>query len=218
MFIKAVLLLFLGTIRESWQFDFILPLKDHFYLNNPLIISKSGLEYEKEIFKEFSNQGEYVSFKKRFAMVPDRSRFKCDIIFIPSSWNELVHELNYLKPYQSRIITILDNLLHEEVLKKLELEINQEIYFLNSLTNEIFESYVINGIRIKRKLGNLTKSEFHWDTGINPSFIARRSNFRGLILTAFTEASGRDLMIEFLHSVDSLFSFHLVNVETDQVS
>ena len=198
MFFKTVLILFLGAVQESWakQFDFILPLKDHFYINNPFIISESRFNDEMNLFKKFSNHGEYVSFKKSSADISGKSRFKSDIILIPNSFKEFVNEVDYLKPYQNKIIAILDSILFEQVLEKIGLEINQEIYFVKASTNEIFESYIINDVGIKRKLGKLCKDEFVWEPDITLSFIARRSNFQGLILTAFTEEGGRDLMID----------------------
>ena len=199
MFFKTVLILFLGAVQESSQFDlndFMLPLKDHFYLNNPFIISESGFNNGKNLFKKFSNHGEYVSFKKSSADISGKSRFKSDIILIPNSFKEFVNEVDYLKPYQNKIIAILDSILFEQVLEKIGLEINQEIYFVKASTNEIFESYIINGVGIKRKLGKLCKDEFVWEPDITLSFIARRSNFQGLILNAFTEEGGRDLMID----------------------
>ena len=92
MFFKTVLILFLGAVQESWakQFDFILPLKDHFYINNPFIISESRFNDEKNLFKKFSNHGEYVSFKKSSADISGKSRFKSDIILIPNSFKEFV--------------------------------------------------------------------------------------------------------------------------------
>lgn len=128
--------------------------------------------------------------------ISGKSRFKSDIILIPNSFKEFVNEVDYLKPYQNKIIAILDSILFEQVLEKIGLEINQEIYFVKASTNEIFESYIINGVGIKRKLGKLCKDEFVWEPDITLSFIARRSNFQGLILNAFTEEGGRDLMID----------------------
>ena len=195
MLLKVIIVL-LGAIKESWQFDFILPLKNEFNLNNPFIIFQRQLGAEKKIFKEFSNHGEYVSFKNNYTLIAEGVRNRLDIIFIPRSFEEFMREVNILKPYENKVFAILSNPLMEEVLDKVDFEIKQEIYFINESTNEIFESYSINGIKIKRKLGRLCQTEFHWNAEIDPFFVTRRSNFQGVTLKAFTEETGRDLIID----------------------
>ena len=43
--------------------------------------------------------------------------------------------------------------------EKLDLRIDQRIYFFDTLTGTLSESYVINGVRIKQEVGSLQKEE-----------------------------------------------------------
>ena len=73
------------------------------------------------------------------------------------------------------------------------LKINQPIYFYNEETQDVYETYNINGKKIKQKLGQVKPNGFQWTETVNPNFIKRRSNFHGLILKGMVEFSGYDM-------------------------
>ena len=80
-----------------------------------------------------------------------------------------------------------------KIFSVLSLKIDQPIYFFNEDTQEVYESYNINDIKINKKLGQVTKDGFEWMESISSNFIKRRSNFHGLILKGMTEFSGTDM-------------------------
>ena len=72
----------------------------------------------------------------------------------------------------------------DEFYNSLQIRIDQKVYFFKMTSKELFESYQINKIKIQRKLGQIlpATNTFLWDTGIDSSFVKRRSNFHGLNL------------------------------------
>ena len=123
-------------------------------------------------------------------------KFKSSIILIANNFEDIAAQLDCFKQYENKVFVLLDNPLFNMALDNLKLEINQEIFLIKESTNEIFETYFINGIQIKRKLGMFTKEEIVWEPDIHPCFVKRRSNFHCLTLKAFTEISGNDIMID----------------------
>ena len=66
-----------------------------------------------------------------------------------------------------------------------------EVYYVDQQTKEAFESYEINDVQVKTKLGRFDEktNKFQWED-IETEFMKRRSDFHGIELTAMTEASG----------------------------
>ena len=72
----------------------------------------------------------------------------------------------------------------DEFYNSLQIRIDQKVYFFKMTSKELFENYQINKIKIQRKLGQIlpATNTFLWETGIDSSFVKRRSNFQGLKL------------------------------------
>ena len=210
MFLQTIFLFLVTSIVNSLQFDFIKPLKEKFDLSQPFITSRTKIVYDKHILKTFSNHGEYVSFKNSCTTIPQKTKFNSHIILIPNNIEDINAELDCLKKYDSKTFLLLGDSLFAYAFANLRLEINQEIFFIKERTNEIFETYDINGIQIRRKLGMLTNEKIVWEQKVEPSFLKRRANFHGLTLKALTEISGNDVMI------DSKFKKNAPYFETNQ--
>ena len=91
--------------------------------------------------------------------------------------------------------------IHPPDLNECKIDINQEIYFLNELSLEIFEKYTVNEYEIIKKLGHFTNDTYEPTKGVDTNFLKRRSNFMGIQMTAMTEISqgGRMINFENLH-------------------
>ena len=196
MFLHTVLLLFVFLFGKSLQFEFIKPLKQNFDLSRPFIISRTKIVNDKHILKTFLKNGEYVSFKKTYNEIPEVAKFKSNIILIANNFQDIDAKLDCFKKYENKVFILLGDPLFNMALDHLKLEINQEIFLIKESTNEIFETYFINGIHIKMKLGMLSEEEMFWESKVEPFFQKRRANFHGLKLKAFTEMSGNDIIID----------------------
>ena len=210
MLLQTVLLLLVFSFGKSLQFEVIKALKRNFDLNQPFIISSSKIVKDKHILKTFSNHGEYVAFKKSCNEIPAMVKFKSNIFLIANNFQDIHAQLDCFKKNENKVFVLLGDPLFNMALNHLKLEINQEIFLIKESTNEIFETYFINGIQIKNKLGTLSEEEIFWETKVQPFFQKRRANFHGLKLKAFTEISGNDIII------DSKFKDNAPYFETSQ--
>ena len=87
------------------------------------------------------------------------------------------HKMLIINPY--------DIISHEE----LSMNIDQEVYFFDETSEEVFEAYEINNMKIKRNLGhyNTKNNSFHWNSNKYQTIFRRRANFHGLTLKAIVE-------------------------------
>ena len=76
-------------------------------------------------------------------------------------------------------------------LQNVKLEIDEEIYFLDSFSRKLYEAYTVNKIKITRFLGQFFKNEngitFEASSDYHPSIIKRRGNFHGIQFNAMIE-------------------------------
>ena len=73
--------------------------------------------------------------------------------------------------------TILD-----DYMKLINIQIHQNILFLNKHSGQTYESYIINGFKIEKLLGTIINSSFHKQEDIEISIERRRKNLHGLML------------------------------------
>jgi hypothetical protein len=79
------------------------------------------------------------------------------------------------------------------VLASAQIGINQKVYFLSTVTKQVFETYTINNIKIVRKLGMFQTTNngqvliFSPEPGVETDFVKRRSDFQGVTLKAMVE-------------------------------
>jgi hypothetical protein len=89
----------------------------------------------------------------------------------------------------------------EDVLSEVQIDINQKVYFLSLMNNQVFETYNVNNIRIVRKLGmfeavkSTSKLSFSPEPGVETDFVQRRSNFHGVKLKAMVETDLTDIRL-----------------------
>ena len=104
---------------------------------------------------------------------------------------QLITELKH----QIQMVLILDNNEFDEIYHNVKIEIHQAVYFFKTSTFEVYESYTINDVYIKQRLGyiDMKTNEYLWKNGINTNLIKRRSNFHGLSLNVICEFSGNSM-------------------------
>jgi hypothetical protein len=81
----------------------------------------------------------------------------------------------------------------EAFLSSIQIDINQKVHFISSTTDQVFEEYNINSIRVLQKLGkfevvkNTLKLTFKPEPGVEMNFVQRRSDFQGVTVKAMVE-------------------------------
>ena len=76
-----------------------------------------------------------------------------------------------------------------------QININQEIIFVDTKSWKVYEHFTINGVKTEQQLGFFNKT-FHYVPIIHKSFLNRRSNFQGYTLKAVTENSAQFIQID----------------------
>jgi hypothetical protein len=94
--------------------------------------------------------------------------------------------------YQSLCLTLIMGSNIQQLMSNIQLQLNQEIYFLDTSTLEVFETYEINNMKTAQKLGvfnnNIYEAHHNEDKSIiEQNFLYRRSNFKGLVLRTMIE-------------------------------
>ena len=151
---------------------YFFPLIKQFDIKHPTII-----EYSREscvkMAKKFS--------KNDISIVTNNN-------FINNIKKVVISEVNYSnleviskmrKSIQKGLLTFDDKSLLEKTVSKLTFEINQEVYFFDKSSFELFEVYDINSIKTIRKLGYLNKefNNFFWDENVQQRSVNKCFSF-----------------------------------------
>ena len=143
------------------------------------------------------------SLKVRKRIVPQQNSF----LFVSSSdqfHENVTMELQaYVKSKTIAIIMISENQLFENIMSSLIVEISKEVYLFKISTSQLFETYHVNNVHVKRLLGQIKpKSKiFTWEENVEKNLIIRRSDFQGIILKSSSNWSGSRLKLDLSYKV-----------------
>jgi hypothetical protein len=177
------------TLTFGMDETIIIQALNHFEMTNPYIIQSDGtiglkkIKIYKELFKV--NQTALVSSINRNVTITTNSNGLCSrLILIKDNININDHFESSKCPTlvyaPTEVIQIL--------LENLQLQINQEVYFLESSSLEVFETFEVNNIKTLMKLGMFANNgTFKPELAVEQKFILRRSNFQGVVLKAMTD-------------------------------
>jgi hypothetical protein len=174
---------------------------NHYLLSTKIIVTTTEdlTQFEqKHLAMDLWANGRKVQFKsdlKNAAEIHENCHF---LAFIKSNQTlakmttflELYHEIGL----KSVSLIFLDKL---EFLDNFQLQINQEIYFVIMMEQKwtIFESYVVNNIKIRQPMGQLSNT-LVFESFEKLSFLERRSNFWGQKLIVMTESEPPFIMLD----------------------
>ena len=182
-----------NSVVDSQKFDNILMLMQEFDVKHPFIIHSRN-PFKKKLSRTLFKHGQYSAVlghidtsiaenEKIIAMIDDEYYKLEDLNIIT----------DILENFKSICIVMGKGIVFDKIFSETHLKINQQIYFYNEDSQEIFETYNINSHKIEMNLGNITQNGFKWTENVNPNFIRRRSNFHGLVLKVMVEFSGIDM-------------------------
>ena len=161
--------------------DILVLLREFQMLNFTILRTIRNTNLMKELFKQNKYVKTFTKFKQSYQ----------DMVIYANDIND--EDLQSISNVvDSAILIFQSESQFNDVYNSMKIGIDQRIYFYKMETKDLFESYQMNNIHVKQKLGHVEKitNSFTWDQEINPNFIKRRSNFHGLILKGMTEFEG----------------------------
>jgi hypothetical protein len=181
---------------------FIKHVLEQFKIVNPILVSVNFTKTaEVKIIKLFSTNAQrtqIVNFETKTFL--EHNGLCCKLLVVHDVTK--INITHFLFGTTCPILIVLSSYsIIEAVLSSVQIQINQKVYFLSSSTNQVFEAYNINNIRIVRKLGmfesmkNTSKLTFNSEPGVKMDFIQRRSNFQGVTLKAMVEVEIGSLLL-----------------------
>jgi hypothetical protein len=145
------------SASEPFMLDthFIQHVLGHFKIVNPIIVTTNLTKTAKlKLIKLFSTNDQrtkIVNFEAKTIFLEDHGL--CSKLL-------LVHDVTKINITKFLVgttcpvlVLITTDGIIEAVLSEVHIDINQKVYFLSSTTNQVFETYNVNNIRIIRKLG-----------------------------------------------------------------
>ena len=103
---------------------------------------------------------------------------KLDLIFL-LFMNHIGNVLKGDSPFDSSVIIwVFDDEQFEKVIQNSNFQIDQPFYLFKASTGEMYETYTVNDMKLRRKIGhyNENSDEFFWEPGVSSNLIQRRSN------------------------------------------
>ena len=162
---------------------------EEFGITNPNFISSTQMPNSVILAKVLFLRNHHIRMVKSYENLDDSNQ---GLLISMTKASELIMEqlMNITRTQTSITIISLNEDTFPIVYNQLKLNIGQEVYFFKQSSKEMFESYIINNMTIKRKLGIISNGKFIWNPGMNQNILLRRSNFQGITLKAMTEFSG----------------------------
>ena len=174
---------------------------NQFHVFDPIIVDKLLNDKQRiNILKSFSKHGHNAYFKSNDDYI-DQSY----IIF--SEIDNFSWEIQSDAPS-----LIISKIVNETELINLNLSIGNEVYFLDSSSWKIFETYSINKIQVSRCLGqfrmqqNKNYIDFINSKTYSQSMEERRGNFHGILLKGITDAEEPNINFP-LDDLDSITKY-----------
>ena len=171
--------IFAVQMKNSNMVEDVMILLNEFQIKHPTILTSSR---NTNLLRKLFSEDNSIKAVTKINLELSKS-YQSILIFVDSILN--LHDLQaVMNELKFALIIFQNDSLFDDAYQSLEIEINKKIYFYNTPSQELFESYKINNREIKQKLGNVDQiaKMFVWEDGINSDFINRRSNFHGLIL------------------------------------
>ena len=167
-----------------------------FSLENPLEIVKAPSRSDYYLFRELSAKGQSVKISEEISTY--ELKITQSLVIFDRTIASLRNELIAMREYETTVIIALDDDAFAIEYNYAELEIDQRVYLFQKSTQEVYETYVINKVRVQRKLGYIDQfvKVFLWSDDVNSNFVRRRSNFHGVTMKAMTESVGKNLILD----------------------
>ena len=183
-------LLVFTFIQTSLQNEYVITIITEFHLTNPYLIG-STINISHKLMRLLSKNGHLVNIKPTMSEFPfDEKVTKNVIVFV----NHKTKNFDLPKNDYHNLMLITKDDTFEETLNTIsaKCQLNQKVFLLKVDVLEIYEAYTINNVVVKKMIAHIDRvtNNFRWQTGVNPYFVKRRSDFQGIILKGMVEFWG----------------------------
>ena len=184
-------LIYLVQSKSAISPKVLLSVFDHFQLLDPIIQNNNNyldIRQQADMFRLLSKIGHQTSFN----ILNNQSLSRTSLII----FTEIVDfKVDFGSPASSvLVITKLENVEHD--LGNKNVSIDEEVYFLDVLTLNIYETYNVNDHQIIHELGHFEvndledKVDFIANKKFPLSMIERRDDFQGVTFIGMTDLEG----------------------------
>ena len=182
--IQRIILTFLIAIIKTSKSGLIQSVLNQLHFKSPFNI-QSEKAHQVSLTKELPSNDIYINVQ--------RSNTICD--------TEVEAQM-VITDCQSLTLVVLKNA--TSILEEMECKVNEQVYFLNVDTKEVFETYIINNNKIVQKVGEINNElDMKWFQSAN--FIERRMDFYGIHFKALVEQDGIWAKIDDKFSTEAPF-------------
>ena len=164
-----------------------------FQMKHPIIISTANSITEEIPLLKFLHRNRHFCNMYGTLYSDEKIHISKDftqsaIIFVKKPYVNITEQLSYFPTKMPTIVMLSE----KEFFPDTKLNIDQEIYFFEIQTMQLYESYSVNNKDFRIMLGAIAQKTktFEWKENVNSNFVKRRSNFHGLILRGMAEFSG----------------------------
>ena len=184
-------LIYLVQSKSANSPNVLLSVFDHFQLFDPIIQNNNNylnIRQQADMFRLLSKNGHQTTFN----ILNNQSLSRTSLII----FTEIVDfKVDFGSPASSvLVITKLENVEHD--LGNKNISIDEEVYFLDEFTLNIFETYNVNDHQIIHDLGHFEvndmddKVDFIANKKFPSSMIERRGDFQGVTFVGMTDLEG----------------------------
>ena len=173
------------------QYNDIWTIIEEFKIDNPYVVMNSNYKNVK-FLKQLCMSGHYTNIYSNINDIRVTKHIDQNLIIFSYGLQNFANEIEpILSNKKITVVVIPDKI--DNLFNTLNVQINQQVYFYETSTQQMYEKYIINQINVQKNLGKIQSNTFIWEDKINHNWIKRRQNFHGLTLKAMVEFSGYEL-------------------------
>ena len=143
------------SMHVSFSFNqnhFITHLAEEFQIKNPHIVGET--KEKIKLLKTFHMNSQYTSScENMLELSTQQNLIQTAIIFVEKTKTSIEILQQFLNNHQTTIILVLQEEQFQNIYASLKIEIHKPVYFLRYISKQMYESYTINNINVKRLLG-----------------------------------------------------------------
>ena len=198
---------FFGVLSKDFEFyDLIWPICKEFHLRQINLVNYPRFQ-DVTLLQRFSKNNLTVNVRHKNSSEIEQKRNYLkhnSFIFVSSEQfhgNFSMELQSYIQLSKTIIVVVLEDQIFELLMNSLKVQINKEVYLFKVSTSQLFETYDVNNVKVKRFLGQIEfiTKEFAWQENMATNLIIRRSDFQGITLKASSNWSGSNFKLDLIY-------------------
>ena len=198
---------FFGVLSKDFDiYDLIWPICKEFHLKQINLVYYPRFQ-DVILLQRFSKNNLTVNVRHKNSSEIEQKRNylkQNSFIFVSSEQfrgNFSMELQSYIQLSKTIIVVVLEDQTFELLMNSLKVQINKEVYLFKVSTSQLFETYDVNNIKVKRFLGQIEfiTKKFVWQENMATNLIIRRSDFQGLTVKASSNWSGSNFKLDLIY-------------------